>query len=157
MQIRDSIPRHPSEADVNDTEDRHTDWKAIIAAAGFFYVSLTGASWLFGEYILGRVREHIEDHTVKVTGERTRIFVDVERRAEGAISRISQLEQNCAVMQRWSTGVDTRLDGLEHWRSECSQKMAGIKQYIERDAMDISKIEDRLDRVEGLVSKGRRE
>jgi septal ring factor EnvC (AmiA/AmiB activator) len=134
-----------------------TDWKAVFAAVGFFYVSLTGLGWLYSEYMLGRVDQRIADHAGAATTNRAALVSEIERRADGAIDRIRQLEQNCAVMQHRATGIDAQLAGLEHWRSECSQKMAGIRQYIDRDALDIKKIEDRIERIEGLVSKGRRE
>jgi len=134
-----------------------TDWKAVFAAVGFFYVSLTGLGWLYSEYMLGRVDQRIADHSGAATANRASLVAEIERRADGAIDRIRQLEQNCAVMQHRVAGIDTELTGLEHWRSECSQKMAGVRQYIDRDAVDIQKIETRVDRIEDLVGKAKRE
>lgn len=136
---------------------KNTDWKVVFAAAGFFYASLSGVGWLFGEYILSRVGGHIEEHSTKVTGERNRLFADVERKADGAVSRIGELEQKCAVVQDWIKRDESRVDELDRWRTNCGQKMARVENQIERDLVDMKKIDDRLERIEDLVSKGRRE
>jgi hypothetical protein len=134
-----------------------TDWKALIAAAALVSSAGYFAGGLYRESLLSDVRDLIDDHAKAAAGNRTQFLKEIESDARNAIGRIHQLERHCDIVQEWIKRNDSRLDELDRWRGSCSNKMAKVESQIERDLVDMAKIGDRLDRVEGLVSKGRRE
>lgn len=143
----------------NDSEEvgrGKTDWRTLLTAVGVFYASLTGLGWLHTEYLLGRVDQRITAHASDAEGKRATFFGKLESAANAAVVRVGELERNCAVVQSRMGSVEARLDGLDHWRSECSQKMAGVRQYIDRDAVDIQKLEDRVERLEDALNPRRK-
>ncbi|MEY2653382.1 MAG: hypothetical protein RLZZ524_409 [Pseudomonadota bacterium] len=143
--------------DDGDGHNRTTDWKAVFAAVGIFYASLTGLGWLWGEYLLGRMDQRVVAHATNASDSRRTLVAEIERRAEAATDRIRQLERNCDVVQDWIKRTESRLDELDRWRANCGQKMAKAESQIERDLADMAAMNARIERLEGLVSKGRRE
>lgn len=136
-------------------------WAALVGAAALFWGILIFVGTQFRDYMRvdmeQLVLKHITDHERTATAARTDFFRAIESRADSAVTRTSQLERNCDVVQSRLTGIDGAIAELNRWRGECGQKMATVQSYIARDATDIAKIESRIERVEELVSKGRRE
>ena len=136
-------------------------WAALVGAGSLVWVVLWNVGTQFRDYLrvdMERlVTEHIADHDKAATASRLEFFRAIESRADNAVTRTNQLEQNCAVVQSRLSGIDSHLVDLNRWRTECGNKMAGVQTYIGRDESDIKKIESRLERIEELVSKGRRE
>ena len=133
-----------------------TDWKALIAAAGLFSSAVYFAGTLFHEHVLSDVRQLISEHTTAATTNRAQFFKDIESDARGAVGRIGDMERNCAVVQKQLSSIESRLDGLDRWHTECGRKMAGVEQYMARDASDIRDLEQDVKILQDLVSRGQR-
>ena len=136
-------------------------WAALVGAGTLVWLVLWNVGTQFRDYMRvdmeQLVSKHITDHDKAAAASRLEFFRAIESRADAAVSNIRQLEQNCAVVQSRLTGIDSHLVELNRWRTECGNKMAGVQTYIGRDESDIRKIETRLERIEELVSKGKRQ
>lgn len=134
---------------------RHgTDWKAILQAAGLFWVIVGAVLGFYGNHLLGLVDDRIAKHASSARDNRDAFYRDIQQRADNAASRIgtdiSELKSNCAVMQNWATGVESEIAELNRWRSECGQKMAKVQQYMERDTADIRDLEREVRELQNL-------
>lgn len=132
--------------------DGKTDWKTVLQAAALFWVILGTILGVYSNYLLGMVDDRINQHASNARDNRDTFYRDIQQRADGAASRIgadiTELKSNCAVMQKWATGIDSSIAGLDLWRSNCSQKMAGVKQDVEHNTADISKLEAQIRNIE---------
>jgi len=131
-----------------------TDWKAILQAAGLFWIIVGGVLGFYGNHLLGLVDDRIAKHAASARDNRDAFYRDIQQRADNAAghigTNISELKSNCAVMQKWATGVESEIAELNRWRGECGQKMARVQQYMERDTADIRDLEREVRELQNL-------
>ena len=135
------------------------DWKAVavlLSAAALVSSAIYFVGSVFHSHIMADVSERIAAHAESATTKRADLFKGIESDARGAIGRISDMERQCAIMQDWKQRADARFDGLERWRDNCGGKVSRIESQIERDLVDMIKIDTRLEKIEDLVSRGQR-
>lgn len=147
---------------MNDTDENtrgRIDWKAVavlLSTASLVSSAIYFVGSVFHSHIMADVGERIAAHAESATTKRADLFKEIESTARGAVGRITNMEQQCAIMQDWKQRTDLRLDELDRWRGSCGQKVSRIESQIERDVVDMTEMRDKLDRIEGLAIRGQR-
>lgn len=147
---------------MNDTDENtrgRIDWKAVavlLSTASLVASAIYFVGSVFHSHIMADVNQLISTHSESASTKRADLFKEIESDARGAIGRIADMERQCAIMQDWKVRAEQRFDGLERWRDNCGGKVARIESQIERDLVDMVKIDTRLEKIEGLISRGQR-
>jgi hypothetical protein len=130
-----------------------TDWKAVLAAGALFWTVAFGLGGLFRSHILGAVDERIATHAVAAAATRAQFLRDIESRSDGALGRLSQLEERCAVIRDWRTATDGQLAGLQDWRTRCGQKVERILAWLDQAGDDLRELELKTEKLKEQIDK----
>jgi hypothetical protein len=119
-------------------------WAALVGAGSLVWVVLWNIGTQFRDYLRvdnqHMVSEHIAVHEKTATASRQQFFDAIESRADRAIDRIGELEQNCAKFGDWRGATDSRLSVLEKWHQQCSAKQSEFTQWMGRDSRDVEEL-----------------
>jgi hypothetical protein len=134
-------------------ENKATDWKQLIMAAGLVVTVAGIAGSVFRSQLLSDMDVRIAAHTDSANTKRAAYFQGIESAADRAIDRIGQLEQNCAKFQDWRISVDSRVAVLDDWRHRCASKQSEFTQWMGSDSRDVEELKRDIRELRDAIGK----